>query len=210
MSKKYQTNDGIEFLKSVHGENIKNTHETCYKCNLTRLAYGEKNGEKISCKKHKKESHVNISDLRICIFKECSTKGAIGIKDNTEYRFCKEHINFLKENGLKEEYIIRTKNSGSKCSHEGCVKIATFDGKKFCKQHSSAGISDDKRKCEIPGCNLRPTWGLKNEKPTVCKDHKTDGMFSRRICIVNDCKKSAMFGKQGGSAKYCKDHSLES
>ena len=205
MSKKNQTNDGIEFIKSK--DCIKNTHDTCYKCNAKKIAYGEKNGEKISCKTHKKESHVNISDFRVCIFKECSTKGTIGIKDNTSYRFCKYHISFLKENGLKEEYIIRTKNSGPKCSHKGCSVLASFDGKKFCKKHSPTSKSDDTRSCEIPGCNKkRPTWGLENEKPTRCIEHKTDDMICRLMCIVNDCKKSASFGKQGESAKYCKDH----
>jgi len=121
------------------------------------LGYGPRGGDRISCKAHKEKNHVEQNQL--CIYEGCETKGTLFIGDN---RLCTEHIEIVKnDGGFPEEYITRSKNTNV-CKNPSCKLIASFDNNKHCKKHAQSEKSDDRRKCDYPGCRSesRPTFGF--------------------------------------------------
>ena len=192
-------NDGIEFLIGIQSE-FKDTlvdknadgNAICFMkgCYGTRLSYGKRGGDKVSCHKHKDEHPlgelINLSDLRLCIYKDCLSKGCITIRDSPKYHFCKHHIDQLEFRGLEKEFVIRTKNP-TICKYEECKKCSSFDGKKYCVVHSISGNSDDTRKCSMMCCvdgGPRPcSWHpeYKNKESEFYK--KRICSFARRVLI---------------------------
>jgi len=124
-SKKMKTvekvNDGVEFVigienefKDILVEKNPEGYAICFMegCHGTRLSYGKRGGNKVSCVKHKDDHPegelVNLSDLRLCIYSGCLSKGCITIRDSPKYHFCKHHIDQLEHRGLKKEFVKRT------------------------------------------------------------------------------------------------------
>ena len=171
------------------------------------LGYGPKGGDRESCKTHKRITDVEQNIL--CIYKGCKTKGTIFLGD---HKVCSTHIEVLKEDGqFPEEYVTRSKNTNV-CIVSGCGIIASYDKNKHCKTHAESSTSDDKRRCDYPGCKSksRPTFGFHGEKKTRCKDHKEANMFSRKLCShYPDCTLSASYGTPDGIALTCVQHKLE-
>lgn len=170
------------------------------------LGYGEKGGDKISCNTHKLPHHV--AQNAICRYTGCPLRGKQFLGN---HKFCKQHVNELKEaGGFPEEHVTREKNTNF-CREEGCTLVASFDNKTHCKAHSNNEKSDDKRRCDAEGCTSesRPTFGHPGERKTMCRDHKKEGMVSRKICETAGCKMSASYGLPGGVDMYCLDHKPE-
>ena len=182
----------------------------CYAqdCMKTRLAYGELGGDKISCEEHKKSDHVNLSEKLICVYKGCTTRGHVTIKDCSEY-FCTPHAKLLVHQGLPEESVNWTKN-GNYCFELGCEVVASFDQGRYCERHSPTKVSDDTRVCEHEGCtSRRPTFGYIGRKKTKCIKHKEDGMYSRKLCDHPGCFIGASYGPSGGVSSRCLKHKKE-
>jgi len=182
--------------KKSHGFNVKGG-----------LGYGPRGGSRISCKVHKLSEHVEQNQL--CIYEGCVKKGTLFIGDN---RFCAEHIDIVKDDGgFPEDYVTRSKNTNI-CKHVSCNLVASFDNSTHCREHSVSEKSDDKRRCNYPGCTStsRPTFGFHGEKKTRCNDHKDSSMFSRKICNqYPNCKRSASYGESCGVPLTCVQHKLE-
>lgn len=196
------------------------TKKQCGGCGSTRLSWGLSGKDKTHCTKHKGELE-NLTGK--CKFKKCIIKGTLRIG---EFKFCATHRDFLIKEGLPDgkESVKKTKDTHRHCKEDGCNTIASFSG--YCYHHSTDGISDDKRSCEIndENCkkrdgtnaqNSRPIYGLSGETPTRCYAHKEDGMVSRKICEGKDddgkeCETSANYGPKCGGPIYCKKHRSES
>ena len=186
-----------------------NTRSICHQtgCKKTKLSYGVKGGESISCKKHKNEDHVIQSSL--CGHIGCEKKGKQFIGD---HRFCAPHVDIIREKGdFPCDYVTKdmTRDTKHPCTEDGCpVLQASFDKKTKCAKHSISGKSDDKRRCNNPGCTStkRPTFGFPGGKCTKCKDHAEDGMASHKQCADEGCTKSASYGPHGGTSIFCGDH----
>lgn len=119
LGKREHENPGVEFIDKLSGK-IKRSLKECYfkNCFNERLAWGELDGNKVSCGEHKKDTHVNLSDKRICVYTGCVTKGCITIIGKPKYSFCSKHMDHLEQIGLPKEYVKRTK-FGKICTHEG-------------------------------------------------------------------------------------------
>lgn len=119
------------------------------------LSYGKCGGDKVSCPKHREEHPdgplVNLSDLTLCVYVGCLSKGCVAIRDSPMYHFCKYHVDGLEARGLPREFVIRTENT-KKCQYPGCTICSSYDGGKFCLQHSNTKISDDTRQCPMACC----------------------------------------------------------
>ena len=182
----------------------------CYHqgCDKESIGYGVLGGDFVSCKEHKESHHVNLSDLRLCVYKGCKTKGTITIEGCSEH-FCSPHAKSLIDQGLPEEFVHWTKNANY-CWANGCQVIASFDNGRYCKAHSSTKVSDDTRICQHEGCvKKRPTFGFPGQTRTKCREHKEEGMFSRKVCDHDGCLISASYGLPGGVSTRCAQHTEE-
>lgn len=218
--RKYDSAAGVFLDKMVN--NFKNfvTNSTplnmdgekkCYyhHCYKTRLAYGEVGGDNVSCLEHKKPNHKNLSELGLCVYKGCTTRGHVTIDGCLPANFCTRHAQSLVDQGLPEEFVNWTKN-GKFCSVDGCEVVASFDNGLHCKTHSSTKVSDDDRICAHEGCTIsRPTFGFIGEKKTKCIKHKEDGMYSRKLCGYEGCYIGASYGPRGGVSSRCSKHKQE-
>ena len=190
-------------------EHMKDNHpRTCYKdgCYITRLGYGFPGEDKISCNDHYREMEGMQPQVNKCVYKGCDKRGHHRI-GNTRYRFCAPHREELIALGLPAKSV--NKNKGArKCIVDICDITASCDNKTRCKTHSLTGKSDDRRRCNFPGCtsNQRPSFGYEGKKKTRCLEHKQEGMVSRKICQQESCSISASFGLEGSVATHCKNH----
>lgn len=176
--------------KRSHGFNIKGG-----------LGYGEKGGDRISCKRHKKDTFAEQNKL--CIYIECEKRGHQYLGN---HRFCTEHLNIVQLEGqFGEDLIVREKHII--CKEDGCNLSASFDKGTKCQKHAKSKKSDERRRCLEPGCvsTNRPTFGFPGEAKIRCNDHKKEGMISRKTCNYSGCNKSASYGKNGIYEK-CLDH----
>ena len=181
-----------------------NTRSICHQtgCKKTKLSYGVKGGESISCKKHKNEDHVIQSSL--CGHIGCKMRGKQFIGD---HKFCAPHVDIIREKGdFPTDYV--TRETHSQCTENGCETGASFDKGKKCEKHSVLGKSDETRRCNTNGCTSlhRPTFGFPGGKRTKCKDHAEDGMVSHKQCADEGCTKSASYGPHGGTSIFCVGH----
>lgn len=204
--RKATTSPSEDFLNSVP-ELLKDVEprwcreEGCFK---DHLGFGIAGGHKIACNNH--NSGLVRMD-KFCLFFGCVTKGSLQI-DGTAYKFCKTHLEELIARGLPIQGIKRQKNK--QCAHTGCGLCPSFDGNKFCKRHSRTGISDDKRVCAADGCGkMRPTFGVSGQPRTMCAEHKEYGMYSRKLCVTDECMISASYGPAGEVVVHCKKHMVD-
>lgn len=198
-----------EFFNSISDRMKDMVKRTCYKhgCKKVHLGYGYPGEDKISCNKHFEEIEGLSAQGGKCILRGCDTKGCNKVK-GVIFKLCAAHRDELIAQGLPYEAIERAKHSHPKCKATGCDLSASCDGKTYCKKHSISGMSDDTRQCEVPGCNKkRPTFGFDGMKKTRCREHKEDGMVSRKTCEDENCNKSASYGLHGGVVTHCKTHS---
>ena len=181
-------------------------------CIITRLAWGFPGGEKLYCSNHRDDVQglVYLGDNRSCKFIGCPTLSHITIG---EYRFCDSHVKQLIQEGLPspEENVKKPKDSGRRCVEEGCELYSSFDNGQYCYKHSPTKVSDDKRMCEVPGCenNKRPTFGYLGGPRTRCRYHRKRGMYSHKLCSFPGCKVSAHYGPEGGLPLTCVHHKEE-
>lgn len=170
------------------------------------LGYGFKGGDRVSCKQHKLPEHV--AQNQQCIYLGCKLRGKLFLGD---HKFCAEHKNEVRDaGGFPVEFTTGQKQA--MCKHPaGCAVQASYDTYTRCKTHATSTTSDDKRRCDFPGCTStkRPTFGIPGEKNTRCKDHKTSGMASHKRCAEKPCELSASYGLPGEVAKYCNKHKKE-
>ena len=218
--RKYETGNAAKKFFYTVSEQLKNfyTEATplsmdgipcCYHhdCDKESIGYGVEGGDFVSCKEHKESHHVNLSDLRLCVYKGCKTKGTITIEACSE-NFCSSHAKSLIDQGLPEEFVNFTK--GAKCSVDGCEVGASFDKERYCKGHSPTKASDDTRICQHEGCvKKRPTFGFPGQAKTKCREHKEEGMFSRKVCDHDGCFIGASYGPSDGVSQRCKQHKKE-
>ena len=176
---------------------------------LGRLSWGFKDGDRLYCNKHREDipSMINISKKRICRYVGCDRKGTITIGG---FNFCIKHVNLLKDEGLPspEDSVKKPKPSARRCKADGCDVYSAFDNGQYCYKHSPTKISDDKRVCEVPGCDnkMRPNFGYPGEPKTRCKGHKEKGMYSHKLCSVPGCNSSASYGPPDGLPLTCVHH----
>lgn len=165
------------------------------------LGYGFRGGDRVSCKQHKLPEHVEQNQQ--CIYLGCELRGKQFLGD---HKFCAEHLDRVRsEGGFPEDFTVREKHK--KCEYAGCKVAASYDGDKHCKIHAKSASSDDKRRCEYPGCSSgRPTFGYDGQKKTRCKEHREKGMYSRKLCEVAHCKVSASYGASDDVARFCNEH----
>lgn len=200
--------DAQTFLDNM-SEHMKDSHSrTCYKdrCNISRLGYGFPGDDKISCKHHYTEVEGMQKQENKCVYRGCNTKGVNRV-GGTRYRFCASHRDELIRQGLPAKSFNDITNN-RKCAEEGCDVAASYDNRTRCKQHSLTGKSKERRRCDFPGCQSekRPTFGFDGMTKTRCREHKEEGMVSRKMCEEEHCTKSASFGLRGGVATHCKQH----
>lgn len=218
--RKYRAgNSAMNFLYSVSHQlknfitdsmPTKDGQRRCYyqNCTLVRLAYGVPGGGKISCEEHKESHHVRLSDLQLCVYKGCTTKGTITISGCSGHNLCWSHAKSLISQGLPEEFV--TFNKGPTCSVEGCETGASFDKGRFCMRHSPTKVSDETRMCEHEGCTtMRPAFGYPRDTPTRCREHKEEGMFSHKLCDHDGCFTSVSYGPRDGVSQRCSQHKKE-
>lgn len=97
------------------------------------------------------------------------------------------------------------------CTFEECRKNANygFFGQKAtrCKSHAEQNMVDVKNnKCKL--CSKQATFGI--DKPTHCKEHKTEGMEDKRHTteICQQCELRATYGT-GKRPTHCKNHKTD-
>ena len=89
-----------------------------------------------------------------------------------------------------------------RCKVSGCdVKYAVYgfhDGKKeCCAAHKENGMIDLKCvRCDIDGCDIRPSYGYVGQKATRCKMHIESGMVNVKCkkCSFDGCQKQPAYG----------------
>lgn len=126
------------------------------------------------------------------------------------YNFPGEKRAFCVDCRLPGMIDVRTK----RC--ETCNTGATFvdktDGhiRYSCAAHKTPGsvVISLKKTCAHPGCYRQPTYALFCGTPSVvCKEHKLEGMVTKRKdCVQTDCDKVATFGFPGSACSRCLDH----
>ena len=169
------------------------------------LGYGFKGGDRVSCKTHKLPEHVEQNQR--CIYLGCKMMGKQFLGD---HKFCAGHKNEVREaGGFPVDFTAGQKQA--MCKHAGCGVQASYDNWTRCKTHATSTKSDDKRRCDFPGCTStqRPTYGIPGQPSTRCKQHKTPDMASHKRCAEKDCKVSASYGLPGEVAKFCNKHKAE-
>lgn len=169
------------------------------------LGYGLKGGDRVSCKQHKLPEHVEQNQQ--CIYLGCKLRGKQFLGN---HKFCVEHKDEVREaGGFPEDFTTGQKQV--MCKHAGCEVQASYDNWTRCKTHATSAKSDDKRKCDFPGCvsTQRPTYGIPGQPRTRCKEHRTPDMTSHKRCAEKDCKVSASYGLPDEVAKYCNKHKKE-
>lgn len=174
-------------------------------CIITDLGYGFSGEEKSYCKKHRDEVPGLILVGAQCKYVGCKKKAHYKIG---KLRFCGPHRDQLISEGLPDgkENVAYEKDYSRKCIEEGCGTSATFDNFTHCGPHSSTGKSDDKRVCEIPGCETRPSVGFPGEQQRWCGKHRDEGMVSHGLCVETGCDKRASYGVSGGKKTSCVGH----
>ncbi|CAM9095365.1 unnamed protein product [Ectocarpus sp. 12 AP-2014] len=203
--------DAVDAFLDSLGDKLKyfnSTNPRCRSkemCTITDLGYGFSGEEKSYCKKHRDEVPGLIMVGPQCKYVGCKTKGHYKIG---KLRVCGPHREQLIEEGLPggDENVVYEKDYGKKCIKEGCGKSATFDNFTHCGPHSSTGKSDDKRVCEIPGCETRPSVGYPGELQRWCGKHREGGMVSHGLCVEPGCGKRASYGALGGRKTSCVGH----
>ena len=206
--RKATTSPWEDFLDGIPGDLKDVEPRWCRQpgCLKDDLGYGVQGGDKISCSDHN-DGLVAIGGL--CCFRGCTTKGTLKIEDKREtYRFCSTHLKQLQARGLPMPEQPAKKPWAKMCAADGCQVRPSCDGGKFCKTHSISGKSDDRRRCDFQGCTSeqRPSFGFEGGRRTRCREHKEEGMVSRKICQEESCNVSASFGVEGGVATHCKSH----
>lgn len=176
---------------------------------LARLSWGFEDGDRLYCNKHRDDipGMINISKKRKCRYIGCDRKGTITIGG---FHLCIKHVNLLKGEGLPspEDSVKKPKPSARRCKADGCSIYSAFDNGQYCYKHSPTKVSDDKRVCEVPGCEnkKRPTFGYPGEPMTRCREHKEEGMYSHKLCSSTECNSSASYGPHDGIAVTCVHH----
>lgn len=101
-----------------------------------------------------------------------------------------------------------------KCTHPNCTKIANYAlpgalRPVRCVTHISEGMKNIKDPmCSTPGCDTRPSFGLRGGRPECCIDHASNMMvdlISKR-CAHPECTTRPSFGLPGGKSEFCGDH----
>lgn len=178
-------------------------------CTTTRLKFGFPGGIKEYCSKHGDEVPGLVELQALCKYIGCVKKEQVTIHTAMgKLQFCYTHRKQLVQEGLPNPDINAKlpKSYHKKCIEEGCDKAATYDEGKYCGPHSLTGKSDDKRVCEVPGCDTRPSVGYPGETPRRCGRHKELGMVSWGSCEEPGCNTRASFGPPGGSRISCGHH----
>ena len=64
------------------------------------------------------------------------------------------------------------------------------------------------KRCEAPGCDKRPSFGLPGAAARRCTGHAEHGMVDvvSKRCEAPGCGKHASYGPPGGRRKYCAGH----
>lgn len=175
-------------------------------CSITRLSHGFPGENKTYCSKHKDEVHGLVYSKKPCRVLGCITGGDFMIGG---FRFCSDHRDQLILEGLPDpgRSVKKPKLYRKTCIEKGCRKVASCDEGNYCVPHSPTGISDDKRMCDVKGCDVkRPTFGYPDQTPMRCKDHREEGMYSHKLCEEEGCYISASYGLPGGKATHCVKH----
>jgi hypothetical protein len=78
--------------------------------------------------------------------------------------------------------------------------------------HATDDMEDVKNKrCNHPGCNKQPNFGIPGGRPTRCKMHATCDMedIKHNQCDNQGCKKIPSYGIPGGRPTRCKMHAID-
>ena len=67
------------------------------------------------------------------------------------------------------------------------------------------------KRCVHTGCNKHPTFGLADDRPSRCAEHKLDGMGDvvNNMCGHPGCTTRASYGMHGDRALRCAEHKLD-
>jgi hypothetical protein len=155
------------------------------------------------CRQHKTVEMIDVVNPK-CQYENCSKQPCYNYPTEKKGRYCKLH---------KIEGMIDIKDR-KQCEHDGCKTRACFNLSseavpKFCTIHKRPDMVDiTKVTCVEDGCDVRPTFGFKDGRPTSCKAHKKEEMIDLRhtySCL--DCTKRPTFNFLGETcAIYCVDH----
>lgn len=155
------------------------------------------------CKQHKTTEMIDVINPR-CLYENCKKQPCYNFPNEKKGSYCKLH----KLDGM---FDIKDRKY---CEYEGCKIRACFNLSsetvpKFCVTHKSSEMIDViKVTCVENGCDVSPTFGLKDGKPITCKAHKKDGMIDLRhrdSCL--ECSKRPTFNfPSETNAIYCTDH----
>ena len=138
----------------------------------------------------------------------CSRRSAfMDIEDNSR-RWCAKHRNAT---SVASTFVRR-------CKFDGCEKQPSYGEKRgqpvFCREHKlPEHLNVNSRKCEAPGCNIRPYFAPPGAKRgRFCRAHKEEGhidVVSLR-CSVEGCLRQRVYSSpltEGGPLpRYCATH----
>lgn len=116
-----------------YGINIKNNSVIKIR---GELGFGSLGGDRISCKEHKTDKHVE--QYKICSFVDCRKRTNIFISD---MRICNDHVDMiLSRFFFMEKYI--TRSFHKRCIYYNCGISAGYDKGKHCQKHAIDKTSD--------------------------------------------------------------------
>lgn len=178
-------------------------------CTTTRLRYGLPGGHQEYCSKHWDELPGLVDLYPLCKYVGCAIRAhAFIVTTVGQLNFCPKHMRQLVQEGLPDPEVNAKgpKDYSRKFIEEGCGTRATFDNFTYCGPHSPTGKSDDKRVCEIPGCETRPSVGYPGEQQRWCGKHGEEGMVSHGLCVEPGCDKRASYGVPDCKRTSCAGH----
>jgi hypothetical protein len=184
------------------------TQKSCEECYVRPIYNYPDKKSGILCKAHKKDGMMNVKDKK-CIVCELILP-TYNVKGESTALYCAN---------CKTDDMVNVKNK----TCQKCDKVAVFGNpkerdKRYCSEHKDDTMVDLKnKKCEI--CKVKePLYGYAGTKKRLrCSKCATDDMVNIRterrtgdvklkLCIVENCKNKALFGKLYQARIHCSEH----
>ncbi len=183
-----------------------------HKCSISECDEDARYGDAIEqkmlyCHEHQRPDDIDLQKGR-CQYAGCSTNARYGNVVERKKLYCGIHRR-------SDDVDLK----GLRCYHDGCKKTPGYGAPdtttpRYCKKHRLAGyiklIGKSDRCVHESGCTIDAFFMAPgDDKVRYCKTHApAESVFvAKQKCIDEDCKKQALYGLPGTTARiYCGKH----